>query len=149
MRHHARRRREGCAGCIDLPVFAHRDNTGGVVPGTYTEKAEFEAIVGELGKIGKGVFQLIPRGMDGEVSEVAHAEIDWMGEIATNTGRPVLFGVMQTHTELDRWRMLLDHCSELQAKGIPLYPQVGARPAGIVSDCRAQTDVSLLSLATP
>jgi N-acyl-D-aspartate/D-glutamate deacylase len=123
---------QGALGVSTSRLLAHRDNAGGVVPGTYTERAEFEAIVGELSKIGKGVFQLIPRGMDGEVSEVAHAEIEWMGDIAARTGRPVLFGVMQTHTELDRWRMLLDHAARLQAQGIPLYPQVGARPAGIV-----------------
>ncbi len=123
---------KGALGVSTSRLLAHRDNTGGVVPGTYTEEAEFEAIVGELGKLGKGVFELIPRGMDGEVSEVAHAEIDWIANVATSSGRPVIFGLMQTHTELDRWRMLLEHAGKLQAKGIPLYPQVGARPAGIV-----------------
>jgi N-acyl-D-amino-acid deacylase len=122
----------GALGVSASRLLAHRDNTGGVVPGTYTEEAEFEAIAEEMARLGRGVFELIPRGMDGEVSEIAHAEIDWIGNIATKTGRPVVFGVMQTHTELDRWKMLLDHAAELQAKGIPVYPQVGARPAGIV-----------------
>ena len=122
----------GALGFSASRLLAHRDNSGGVVPGTYTSEAEFEAIVAEMATLGRGVFELIPRGMDGEVSEVAHAEIEWIGNIATRTGRPVIFGVMQTHTELDRWKMMLDHASELQAKGIPIYPQVGARPAGIV-----------------
>lgn len=128
--------REGVeAGALGVSVsrlLAHRDNTGGVVPGTYTEEAEFEAIADEMAKLGKGVFELIPRGMDGEVSDAAHKEIDWIGSIAEKTGRPVVFGVMQTHTELDRWKMLLDRSAEWQAKGVPVYPQVGARPAGIV-----------------
>ena len=128
--------REGVqAGALGVSVsrlLAHRDNTGGVVPGTYTEEAEFEAMAEELAKLGTGVFEVIPRGMDGEVSDVAHAEIDWIASIAERTGRPVVFGVMQTHTELDRWKMLLDRSAEWQAKGVPVYPQVGARPAGIV-----------------
>ena len=128
--------REGVkAGALGVSVsrlLAHRDNTGGVVPGTYTEEAEFEAMAEELAMLGTGVFEVIPRGMDGEVSDVAHAEIDWIASIAERTGRPVVFGVMQTHTELDRWKMLLDRSAEWQAKGVPVYPQVGARPAGIV-----------------
>jgi N-acyl-D-amino-acid deacylase len=123
---------QGALGVSASRMLAHRDNRGGVVPGTYTQEAEFEAILGELGKLGRGVFEVIPRGMDGEVSEVAHAEIDWIGNIAAKSGRPVVFGVNQTHTELDRWKLLLDHAAELQAKGIPIHPQVGARPAGIV-----------------
>ncbi len=123
---------QGALGVSASRMLAHRDNTGGVVPGTHTQEAEFEAILGVLGKLGRGVFEVIPRGMDGEVSEVAHAEIDWIGNIAAKSGRPVIFGVNQTHTELDRWKMLLDHAADLQAKGIPIHPQVGARPAGIV-----------------
>ena len=123
---------QGALGVSASRMLAHRDNRGGVVPGTFTQEAEFEAILGELGKLGCGVFEVIPRGMDGEVSEVAHAEIEWIGNIAAKSGRPVVFGVNQTHTELDRWKMLLDHAAELQAKGIPIHPQVGARPAGIV-----------------
>jgi len=122
----------GALGFSASRMLAHRDNTGGVVPGTYTEEAEFEAIALEMGKLDTGVFELIPRGMDGEVSEVAHAEIELISNIATRSGRPVVFGVNQTHTELNRWKMLLDHAADLQAKGIPIYPQVGARPAGIV-----------------
>lgn len=122
----------GALGVSVSRLLAHRDNTGGVVPGTYTEEAEFEAIADEMAKLGTGVFEVIPRGMDGEVSDVAHAEIDWIGSIAQKSGRPVVFGVMQTHTELDRWKMLLDRSAEWQAKGVPVYPQVGARPAGIV-----------------
>ena len=120
---------QGALGVSASRMLAHRDNSGGVVPGTFTQEAEFEAILGELGKLGRGVFEVIPRGMDGEVSEVAHAEIEWIGNIAAKSGRPVVFGVNQTHTELDRWKMLLDHAAELQAKGIPIHPS-GRRASG-------------------
>ncbi len=70
--------------------------------------------------------------MDGEATAEAHAEIDWMGEIAAKTGRPVVFSVVQTHTELDRWHEMLSHAGAMRDKGVPLYPQVANRPTGIL-----------------
>ena len=71
--------------------------------------------------------------MDGEVSETSHAEIDWMGRLAKEIGRPVTFSLVQTHTELDRFRSLLDRSSELRAEGAPIHPQVANRATGILT----------------
>ena len=57
--------REGVeAGALGVSVsrlLAHRDNTGGVVPGTYTEEAEFEAIADELAKTAKSPMSRMPK----------------------------------------------------------------------------------------
>ena len=66
--------------------------------------------------------------MDGEVSETSHAEIDWMGRLAKEIGRPVTFSLVQTHTELDRFRSLLDRSSELRAEGARTANSAPLRP---------------------
>ena len=78
------------------------------------------------------MFEVVPRGMDGEISVEAHAEIDWMANLARNSGRPLVFSLVQTHTEADRWRIYLDRAAALQAEGVPFYPEVGVRPVGII-----------------
>ena len=59
------------------------------------------------------MFEVVPRGMDGEVGDAAHAELDLLGRLAAVAGTRLTFSVVQTHTELDRWRLILDRCGEL------------------------------------
>ncbi len=122
----------GALGFSTSRMLAHRSIKGEVVPGTFASEEELSALAGVLGDLDTGVFEVVPRGMDGEVSEDAHAEIDWMARIAAETGRPLVFSLVQTHTEIDRWRLFLDRAAEAQASGVPLYPVVAARPTGIL-----------------
>jgi N-acyl-D-amino-acid deacylase len=122
----------GALGVSTTRMLAHRTSRGEIVPGTFAEEAELSALAHVLKDLGTGVFEVVPRGMDGEVSAEAHAELDWMGQVAADTGRPLVFSVVQTHTETERWRLLLDRAAELRAQGVPIYPQVGARPTGIL-----------------
>ena len=122
----------GALGFSTSRMLAHRSIKGEVVPGTFASEEELSALAGVLKDLDTGVFEVVPRGMDGEVSEDAHAEIDWMARIAEATGRPLAFSLVQTHTEIDRWRIFLDRAAEAQARGVPLYPGVAARPTGIL-----------------
>jgi N-acyl-D-amino-acid deacylase len=122
----------GALGVSTSRMLAHRTSTGEIVPGTFANREELSALADVLRDLGTGVFEVVPRGMDGEVGAEAHAEIDWMGEIAARTGRPLVFSLVQTHTELDRWRELLDRAGALRDQGVPLYPQVANRPTGVL-----------------
>ncbi len=113
-------------------MLAHRTSRRGDVPGTFADARELTALGAVLGEFGTGVFEIVPRGMDGEISPEAHAEIDMMGELARSIGRPVVFSLVQTHTEPDRYRAQLDRCAQLQAEGAPLFPQVANRTTGIL-----------------
>ena len=122
----------GALGVSTSRILAHRTSTGEIVTGTFANREELAALAGVLRELDTGVFEVVPRGMDGEATAEAHAEIDWMGEIAAETGRPVVFSVVQTHTELDRWHEMLTRAGTLRANGVPLYPQVANRPTGIL-----------------
>ena len=122
----------GALGVSTSRMLAHRTSRGEVVPGTLAQEDELEALADVLKELGTGVFEVVPRGMDGEISVEAHAEIDWMADVARSSGRPVVFSLVQTHTEADRWRVYLERAAKLQAEGVPFYPEVGARPVGII-----------------
>ncbi len=121
----------GALGVSTTRILAHRTSKGESVPGTFADEAEMLALASALKDLGTGVFEVVPRGMDGEVSEEAHAELAWMGRVAEQTGRPVVFSLVQTHTEFDRFRTLMDSAAEMQARGIQIHPEIAARPTGI------------------
>src|SRR5262249_27076638 len=102
---------------------------------------ELTALAGVLRERGTGVFEVVPRGMDGEVSEAAHAELELMGRLAAHAGTRLTFSLVQTHTELDRWRLLLDRSAELRAGGVPIYPQVANRATGLLSGLQSRNNV--------
>ena len=128
----------GALGVSTSRILSHRTSAGDEVPGTFAGEHELEVMARVLGDLGTGVFEVVPRGMDGEVSETSHAEIDWMGRLAKEIGRPVTFSLVQTHTEIDRFALLLDRAAELRAQGAPLHPQVANRATGILTGL--QTD---------
>ena len=122
----------GALGVSTSRILAHRTSAGEEVPGTFAGEHELETMARVLGELDQGVFEVVPRGMDGEVSETSHAEIDWMGRIAEETGRPVTFSLVQTHSELDRFKIMLERARALRAEGIPIFPQVANRATGIL-----------------
>ena len=122
----------GALGVSTSRILAHRTSAGEEVPGTFAGERELETMARVLGELDQGVFEVVPRGMDGEVSETSHAEIDWMGRIAKETGRPVTFSLVQTHSELDRFKIILERARALRAEGVPIFPQVANRATGIL-----------------
>jgi N-acyl-D-amino-acid deacylase len=124
--------RAGALGISTTRLLAHRTSTRGDVPGTFADARELAALGGVLGELGTGVFEIVPRGMDGEISPEAHAELVMMGELARSIGRPVTFSLVQTHTEVDRYRLQLERAAQFRAEGVPLFPQVANRTTGVL-----------------
>ncbi len=122
----------GALGISTTRLLAHRTSKRGDVPGTFADARELAALGDVLRDLGTGVFEIVPRGMDGEISLEAHAELDMMGELARLIGRPVTFSMVQTHTEVDRYRLQLERCAQFRADGVPLFPQVANRTTGVL-----------------
>jgi N-acyl-D-amino-acid deacylase len=49
-----------------------------------------------------------------------------------------VFSLTQTITERDRWRIYLERAAQAQREGVPLYPEVAARPTGIIFGLQSQ-----------
>jgi N-acyl-D-amino-acid deacylase len=146
----------GALGVSTSRMLAHRTSTGEIVPGTFANRQELSALADVLRDLGTGVFEVVPRGMDGEVSAEAHAEMDWMGEIAAPHRPPPrllagsdpyrtrpLAGTAQPRRRLataacrfiPRWRIARPaFCSDCRARAPPSRP---ARPIRRWPVCRS------------
>jgi len=122
----------GALGVSTTRMLAHHTSRGDAVPGTFADEPELMALAAVLRELGRGVFEVVPRGMDGEVSDAAHAELELMGRLARACGTRLTFSLVQTHTELERWRSILNRSGELRAEGVAIYPQVANRATGIL-----------------
>jgi N-acyl-D-aspartate/D-glutamate deacylase len=116
----------GALGFSTSRTILHRAKDGEVVPGTNAEDDEVLGIGRMLGEVGHGVFEV--------ASDLAPEgdELAWMSKLGKETGRPVAFACLQSPTDPDQWRRLLDAVEKDAAEGGKLTPQVAQRPAGLL-----------------
>ncbi len=114
-------------------------STGEHVPGTYAAMDEVFGIGHALREAGAGVFQMA----------IEHHEADenfgWMKKLAQETGRPVLFNLVQSDKAPDLWRDMLVRLDEAGREGIPLYGQTAGRPVGLLYNWRASVHPFVLT----
>ncbi|MCL2534883.1 MAG: amidohydrolase family protein [Nocardiaceae bacterium] len=123
----------GALGFSTSRTIVHRAIDGEPVPGTYAAEDELFGIGRALAAAGTGVFELAPAGIMGEDLAAPDRELDWMIRLAELTGRTVCFGLLQHDGAPDDWKRLLDLSAAAYESGIPLRPQVSARPLGLLT----------------
>ena len=122
----------GALGVSTSRVLGHRAMDGEPVPGTFAAEDELYGLGHALGDAGTGVFELAPAGADGQDLVNARKEIDWMRRLSAEIGRPVTFALVQNMVEPDLWQEIMDASIEAAKEGAQLYPQVSARPFGLL-----------------
>jgi N-acyl-D-aspartate/D-glutamate deacylase len=122
----------GALGVSTSRTIVHRALDGEPVPGTFAAEDEVFALGRALADAGSGVVQIAPAGVVGEDLAAPAREVAWMRRLAQETGRPITFVLTQHDKEPGQWRQLLDLAVEANHEGIPLRPQVGGRPTGIL-----------------
>lgn len=116
----------GALGFSTSRTMLHRAKNGELVPGTNASSDEVLGIGRMLGEVGHGVFQV-----SGDyVPE--DKELGWMKQLTRETGRRVLFSVVQSGDDPDRWRRLLRAAEVDAAEGGQLTPQISPRPVGLL-----------------
>ena len=123
----------GALGFSTSRTIVHRAIDGEPVPGTFAAEDELFGIGQALAAAGTGVFELAPAGIMGEDLAAPDRELDWMLRLAELTGRTVCFGLMQHDNVPNDWKRLLDAAAAAYEAGIPLRPQVPARPLGLLT----------------
>jgi N-acyl-D-aspartate/D-glutamate deacylase len=125
--------RAGALGFSMSRTIVHRAVDGEVVPGTHAAEDEIFGIARVLGELGEGIVELAPAGIQGEDMSAPEKEIDWMGRLSAEIGRPVSFAMVQHDVAPTHWRRLLELCDEAgERDGADLRPQVGARPSTLL-----------------
>ena len=122
----------GAVGVSTSRTILHKAIDGEPVPGTFAAEDELFALGRALAKVGRGVFELAPAGIQGEDLSAPDREVAWMRKLAAETGRPITFGFLQHDVAPDDWRRLLDIITDATADGVPLRPQITGRPIGML-----------------
>ncbi|HVM08365.1 MAG TPA: amidohydrolase family protein [Acidimicrobiales bacterium] len=122
----------GALGFTTSRTWAHRTSLGEQI-GTLTAATdEVLGIAGALRRLGRGVVQLISDVYQSDDDELVAHELDLLGRIAVEVGRPLSFTVQQNDRTPDRFRELLDAIDGWNAGGATVRAQVAVRPIGVL-----------------
>jgi len=122
----------GAVGFSTSRTIVHRAVDGEPVPGTFAADDELTGLGQAIKAAGRGIFEVAPAGVSGEDIIAPEKELAWMRRVAEETDRPVSYLLLQNDQAPDLWRKLLDLTGEAVDAGVPIRPQVGARPTGVL-----------------
>ncbi|MBX9605615.1 MAG: amidohydrolase family protein, partial [Gammaproteobacteria bacterium] len=124
--------RAGALGFTSSRTMLHRAKDGKPVPGTFAGHDELIGIGRACARAGHGVFEIASDfgigGMHGRFKE----DVDWMHDLAKETGLPISFVLAQGSHNPEEWRAILRWTEAAVADGANLRVQVAARPAGML-----------------
>ncbi|WP_159647777.1 N-acyl-D-amino-acid deacylase family protein [Sphingorhabdus sp. 109] len=132
----------GALGFSSSRTIGHRSTKGVSIPGTFAAEEEVIALTDAMKSLDKGVFELIPAGVIGDLEQFGgeqrstEEELDLMTRISKATGRPVTFTLLQHAEAQEEWRRILDQVSTANQNGANLHPQVASRPIGLVTNLK-------------
>ena len=134
----------GAVGFSTSRTIGHRALWGEPVPGTFAPDEELMGIAAAMGRVGKGVFEMIPAGTVGKLEALGgekttqEAEHELMRRFSMESGRPVTFTLVQSPDyDPNLWRKILQMTDEANSAGAQLFPQVSSRPIGFLTGLSA------------
>ena len=122
----------GALGFSTSRTIAHRAMDGEPVPGTYAAEDEVFGLGRAMAAGGQAVFELAPQGAAGEDIVGPKKELEWMRRLGAEIERPLSFALIQVDADPNLWREQLDLSAAAHAAGSQLYPQIAARPFGML-----------------
>lgn len=129
----------GAMGFSTNRIIAHRGVSGEPVPGTFAADDEMLTIAAAMRSSRHGVVQMIPASVSGKEpnrNADPHAkehEVALMGEMSRRAGKPVTFTMFQNADDPEEWRGWMALAAAEDADGARLFPQIPARPPGLVT----------------
>ena len=123
----------GALGFSTSRTVAHRAMDGEPVPGTFAAEDELFGLGRAMARGGRAVFELAPTGSAGEDLVAPAKELEWMQRLAAEIDRPISYALLQVDAAPDLWRELMEISANAFEAGAPLYPQVAARPFGMLT----------------
>jgi N-acyl-D-amino-acid deacylase len=118
--------RAGAFGFTTSRTDSHKTPVGEMVPSRYAGSDELLGIGSALGAVGAGAF-----GMNSDFDDEA-AELAWITQLASETGRPVWFLLTDRYQDPGRWRRLLTGAHAARAGGAHVTAQIAGRPIGVM-----------------
>jgi N-acyl-D-amino-acid deacylase len=129
--------RAGALGFTTSRTFVHRTSRGEQIGTLRAGADEVLGIAAALARAGAGVVQLISDAYQSTDDELVASEIELLGRIATEVGRPLSFTVQQNDDAPDRFRELLAAIEQWNRAGADVKAQVAVRPIGVLIGLQA------------
>lgn len=118
----------GAIGIATSRTLVHRTPQGELIPSHDATEDELHALAGALASEGRGVFQTV---MDLD-EKTADEDFNLLRRIASRSGRPVSFSLLQPLNHPGVWKQMLDLLGAADADGVPISAQVFGRPVGML-----------------
>ena len=129
--------RAGALGFTTSRTYVHRTSRGQQIGTLRAGTDEVLGIAAALRRAGAGVIQLISDAYQSTDDELVANEIELLGRIATEVGRPMSFTVQQNDDAPERFRELLTAIDGWNAAGADVKAQVAVRPIGVLIGLQA------------
>ena len=129
--------RAGALGFTTSRTYVHRTSRGQQIGTLRAGADEVLGIAGALRRTGSGVIQLISDAYQSTDDELVEHEIELLGRIASEVGRPLSFTVQQNDDAPDRFRELLAAIERWNEAGADVKAQVAVRPIGVLIGLQA------------
>jgi N-acyl-D-aspartate/D-glutamate deacylase len=129
--------RAGAMGFTTSRTYVHRTSRGQQIGTLRASTDEVLGIAAALRRAGTGVIQLISDAYQSTDDELVANEIELLGRIATEVGRPLSFTVQQNDDAPNRFRELLSAIERWREAGADVKAQVGVRPIGVLIGLQA------------
>ncbi|WP_166902238.1 amidohydrolase family protein [Mycobacterium sp. DL440] len=122
----------GALGFSSSRTIAHTAMDGEPVPGTFAAEDELFALGRATAAAGAAVFELAPQGAAGEDIVAPKKELEWMRRLGEEIDCALSFALIQVDADPNLWREQLDLSAAAHQAGSRLFPQVAARPFGML-----------------
>ncbi|MFV8165696.1 N-acyl-D-amino-acid deacylase family protein [Mycobacterium sp. 134] len=122
----------GALGFSSSRTIAHTAMDGEPVPGTFAAEDELFALGRATAAGGAAVFELAPQGAAGEDIVAPKKELEWMRRLGEEIDCALSFALIQVDADPNLWREQLDLSAAAHQAGSRLFPQVAARPFGML-----------------
>jgi N-acyl-D-amino-acid deacylase len=122
--------RAGALGFSTSRTILHKSVDGELVPGTTATEPELVALGRAMARGGGGVFEL--------TSDLAPEwdEFGWMGRLSSETGRPILFSMLQSPVKQLRWDEQMAAMRRANDNGANIVAAIGLRGIGVLMNWR-------------
>jgi N-acyl-D-aspartate/D-glutamate deacylase len=122
----------GALGFTTSRTWAHRTSLGEQIGTLTAATEEVLGIASSLRRAGTGVMQLISDVYQSADDELVTRELELLGRLAREIGRPLSFTVQQNDQTPNRFRELLAAIAAWSADGADVKAQVAVRPIGVL-----------------
>jgi len=116
----------GALGFSTSRTMNHRSSKGELTPSLTAEADELVGIALAMGRVGKGVLQVVSDFRD------VDDEFGIFRRMTAESGRPISMSLAQSPIAPDHFRGILDRISAAQAEGLNMRAQVAARGIGVL-----------------